>query len=85
MAGQPLSPATDRRHGGPLPHHLANAPQAHPVVLCPNFHPYVMRHTLLSGISKSFDLLSQSTGQVAYVLLTRSLLEAEASRSTCMY
>ena len=27
MAGRPLRPATDHRHGRPLPHHLANRPQ----------------------------------------------------------
>ena len=29
MAGQPLSPATDRRLGGPLPHQLANQTRGH--------------------------------------------------------
>ena len=44
-----------------------------------------MRLNLLSGIINRFQLLSQSLGQIAYVLLTRSPLEAEASRLTCMY
>ena len=29
MAAHPLRPATDRRHGAPLPHHLANQTRAH--------------------------------------------------------
>ena len=29
VAGQPLSPATDRRLGGPLPHQLANQTRGH--------------------------------------------------------
>ena len=32
MAGHPLRSATDRRLGRPLPHQLANQPQAHPSV-----------------------------------------------------
>ena len=29
MTVHPLRPATHHRHGGPLPHHLANGPRAH--------------------------------------------------------
>ena len=49
------------------------------------FQNKIMRFYLLSGIISRFQLLSQALGQIAYVLLTRSPLEAEASRLTCMY
>ena len=70
MAVQPLSPATDRRLGGPLPHQLSNQTRAHlsaieslmtgscgPVISC--------------GISGRFQPLSPSERQVAHALLTR--------------
>ena len=73
MAVQPLSPATDRRLGGPLPHQLSNQTRAHlsaikslmtgscaPVISC--------------GISGRFQPLSPSERQVAHALLTRSPL-----------
>ena len=73
------------RLGGPLPHQLANAPQIHPSVSCPDFNTVKMPPLYLSGISRRFHQLSRSYGQVIYVLLTRSPLEPEGSRSTCMY
>ena len=72
------------RLGGPLPHQLTNAPQVHPYVYR-NFNDQKMPPDHLSGISSRFQLLSQSYGQVAYVLLTRSPLSTEVLRSTCMY
>ena len=39
-----------------------------------NFPPHTMRHKVISGISSGFPKLSQSQGQVAHVLLTRSPL-----------
>ena len=72
------------RLGGPLPHQLTNAPQVHPYVYH-NFNNKMMPPYYLSGISSRFQLLSQSYGQVAYVLLTRSPLSTEVLRSTCMY
>src|SRR5690606_12276066 len=38
-------------------------------------HPHTMRWRVVSGIRPSFPGLSQSQGQVAHVLLTRSPLE----------
>ena len=75
-----------RRLGEPLPHQLANAPQDH---LCvepeSSFNKSKMPQIYLSGISFRFRKLSQSHRQVSHVLLTRSPLEPEGSRSTCMY
>ncbi len=71
----PLSPATDRRLGGPLPHQLANQTRGHlsainlltsgpcdPNVSC--------------GISSRFQLLSPSERQVPHALLTRPPLSS---------
>ena len=73
MAGHPLRSATHRRLGRPLPHQLANASRAHPQWPKP-FTFSFMRRKRLSGISSGFPKLSQSWGQVAHVLLTRSPL-----------
>jgi hypothetical protein len=62
-----------RRLGRPSPHQLANAPRAHPLVT-EAFYLSIMRFLSLSGISFGFPKLSQSKGQVAHVLLTRSPL-----------
>ena len=72
------------RLGGPLPHQLANAPQVHPYVFL-TFNNRKMPSYYLSGFSYRFQQLSQSYGQVTYVLLTRSPLSTEVLRSTCMY
>ena len=78
MAVHPLRSATHHRLGGPLPHQLANAPQVHPMV-----HPErcfqwsEMPLSIVSGISQTFAWVSQSLGQVTYVLLTRSPLEVQ--------
>ena len=52
------------------------------------FHPQHMRTRVISGISSGFPELSQSLGQVAHVLLTRSPLIRQGKphhhRSTCM-
>ena len=51
-----------------------------------NFPPLNMRREVISGISHRFRWLSQSAGQIAHVLLTRSpLVYPEGPyRSTCM-
>ncbi len=51
-----------------------------------NFPPPAMQQEVLSGINPGFPELSQSQGQVAHVLLTRSPLEYPEGpfRSTCM-
>ena len=73
MAVHPLRPATDRRHGGPLPRHLANQTRdhlsAHKALVfrgCPQ--------NTLCGISSRFQLLSPTERQVPHALLTRSPL-----------
>ena len=73
MAVQPLSPATDRRLGGPLPRQLANQTRghlsAHKALTfrgCPQ--------KVLCGISSRFQLLSPTERQVPHALLTRSPL-----------
>ena len=73
MAGRPLRPATDRRHGRPLPHHLANPPQSPPLApltFIKSF-PLLPVQKNLCGISSSFEELFPTRGQVNYVLLTR--------------
>ena len=75
MAVHPLRPATDRRHGGPLPRHLANQTRSH-----------LSAHKALTsrgcpqeascGISSRFQLLSPTERQVPHALLTRSPLNS---------
>ena len=75
MADRPLRPATHRRLGRPLPHQLANGPRAHPDAEAEaSFPTTVLRPRGTFGISPSFLGLSQSSGQVTHVLLTRSRL-----------
>ena len=73
MADRPLRPATRRRLGRPLPHQQADRPRAPPWPK--NFPPAPMREQVMSGINPRFRRLSQSQGQVAHVLLTRSPLD----------
>lgn len=55
IGGINLRSATRRGLGGPLPHQLANAPQAHPSVTdCSVFHSSLRRKKKLSGISYRF-------------------------------
>ncbi len=71
VADRPLRPATDHRLGGPLPHQLANRPQAPPKA-SPKTLPSLDRSPgTLRGISHPFEWLSPSLGQITYVLLTR--------------
>ena len=85
MAVHPLRPATDRRHGGPLPRHLANQTRdhlsAHKALTSVSCDTKV-----LCGISSRFQLLSPTERQVSHALLTRSPLSIseEIPRSTCM-
>ena len=87
MAVQPLSPATDRRLGEPLPHQLANQTRSHlsahkALVIrgCPQI--------TLCGISSRFQLLSPTERQVLHALLTRSPLSqsrrADPVRLACV-
>ena len=77
---------THPRLGGLLSHQLANVPQVHPEpALESAFQGKGMPPRLLSGISQAFAWVSQCSGQVTYVLLTRSPLADCSARSTCMY
>ena len=70
MAVQPLSPATDRRLGGPLPHQLSNQTRGHlsaHKALATRGCPLAA----LCGISSRFQLLSPTERQVPHALLTR--------------
>ena len=73
MAVHPLRPATDRRHGGPLPRHLANQTRdhlsAHKALVSRGCPPNTS-----CGISSRFQLLSPTERQVSHALLTRSPL-----------
>ena len=53
MAGQPLSPATDRRLGGPLPHQLANQTRGHlsAINLWRKGHATSTRYAVLAVVS----------------------------------
>ena len=73
MAVHPLRPATDRRHGGPLPRHLANQTRDH----LSAHKALAVRGCPLAascGISSRFQLLSPTERQVSHALLTRSPL-----------
>ena len=78
MADHPLRTATRLRLGGPLPRQLADRPQAHPSVIGPCGSPPFLAApagaVVSSGISTPFGMLSQSEGQMTYVLLTRAPL-----------
>ena len=53
VAVQPLSPATDRRLGGPLPHQLPNQTRAHlcAVNLWQQIHADPLHHAVLTAVS----------------------------------
>ena len=70
MAVQPLSPATDRRLGGPLPRQLANQTRAH-LSAIKSLTAWPCDLAVLCGISSRFRLLSPSERQIAHALLTR--------------
>ena len=70
MAGQPLSPATDRRLGGPLPRLLANQTRGH-LRAINLWQSEPCDSTALCGISTPFGVLFPSPRQVPHALLTR--------------
>ena len=70
MAVQPLSPATDRWLGEPLPHQLSNQTRAHLLSLITLTYLPCNKYVLY-GISTSFPVLSRYKRQVAHALLTR--------------
>ena len=56
MAVQPLSPATDRRLGGPLPHQLPNQTRAHPcaINLWRTDHAVSTCYAVLASVSRRY-------------------------------
>ena len=75
MAGQPLSPATDRRLGGPLPRLLANQTRGHLPAIKSLTYLRCLKY-VSCGISSRFQLLSPSGRQVPHALLTRPPLNS---------
>ena len=74
VAVQPLSPATDRRLGGPLPRQQANQTRVH--LIPPEFFHTVSCDTVrLCGFTSRFQLLSPCMRQVTHALLTRPPLK----------
>ena len=71
MADRPLRPATDRRLGAPLPHQLANRPQAPPPARLSSLSSPERIRRISCGISHPFEWLFPTAGQITYVLLTR--------------
>ena len=59
MAGQPLSPATDRRLGGPLPHQQANQTRGHlkAINLWHQNHAVSMHYAVLAIVSNRYSPL----------------------------
>ena len=57
VAVQPLSPATDRRLGGPLPRQLSNRTQAHlrAINLWQQNHAVPLRHAVLAAVSSCYS------------------------------
>ena len=67
---QPLSPATDRRLGGPLPRQQANRTRVHLSAIKSLIFLSCDKY-MLCGISILFRMLSPSERQVTHALLTR--------------
>ena len=84
MAVQPLSPATDRRLGEPLPHQLSNQTRghlsAHKALVSRSCGPET-----LCGISSRFQLLSPTERQVPHALLTRPPLSHPFNLTEVLY
>src|SRR5699024_10291778 len=70
VAGQPLSPATDRRLGGPLPRQLANQTRGH-LRAINLWQSEPCDSTASCGISTIFTVLFPTPRQVPHALLTR--------------
>ena len=81
MAVQPLSPATHRRLGGPLPHQLSNGTRAHLCAII-SLASNTCEFDASCGISVRFQTLSPSHRQIAHALLTRPPLIRSRSSVT---
>ena len=78
----PLRSPTRHRHGEPLPRHPADGPQPPPQAPRPSAQPFASTGPpvlALSRISRRFQRLSRSSGQVSYVLRTRAPLSVHRS------
>ena len=75
VAGQPLSPATDRRLGGPLPRQLSNQTRVH-LRAINLWQSEPCDPTALCGISTIFTVLFPTPRQVPHALLTRPPLSS---------
>jgi hypothetical protein len=77
VAVHPLRPATHRRLGRPLPHQLANGPQAHPQAEQLLLSSKPQKAKTSCGITPCFHGLFPTQRQITYVLLTRSPLSPQ--------
>ena len=84
MAGQPLSPATDRRLGGPLPRQQANQTRGH-LRAINLWQSGPCGPTALCGISRPFGLLFPTPRQVPHALLTRPPLSHPFNLAEALY
>jgi hypothetical protein len=75
VGGHPLRSPIRRRLGEPLPHQLADGPQAPPEAYY-YFRLGSLTTKTTCGISNPFGLLFHTSGQVTYVLRTHSPLKA---------
>ena len=83
VGDHPLRSPTRHRHGEPLPRHPADGPQPPPKA--PNLPVQPFASTgppvlALSRISRRFQRLSRSSGQVSYVLRTRAPLSTSLKK-----
>ena len=84
MAVHPLRPATYHCLGEPLPHQLTNRTQSSLVAHIAFIH-LPCEICIISGISIRFQMLSRSTRQVLYALLTRPpSLSEDSDRLACV-
>ena len=86
MADQPLSPATDRRLGGPLPRQLANRTRAH--LWAPEFwyqkHVIPIRYAVLAHLSVCYPPLKGRL-LTRYSPVRRYPLQKSAEASFCRF
>ena len=84
VGDHPLRSPTRHRHGEPLPRHPADGPQPPPKAPHLPVQPFASPGPpglALSRISRRFQRLSRSSGQVSYVLRTRAPLSVPPKRN----
>ena len=85
VADHPLRPATRLSLGEPLPHQLADRPQAHheaPGLTVPGFRYREIIPVSTFGISPGFPELFRTSRQITHVLRTLSPLEQDDIATT---